>query len=137
MKHKCPHCKYEWETDKRSIPANNFFHLIVGRVAEFTGDSFEKTKDQLKEEGGFYTEIPSLSRPGRLVVKLEDTRKMDKWRMSELVDFAFMYANSIGVNIQTPEEYKEWLLKIQKQQHERENTHSQTDGQGSDPKADV
>lgn len=110
-KERCPYCNYEWESKKRSPQANKYAHLIIGRIAEYTGDSFIATKNMLKYEGGFFTEVPKHSSSEQLVVALEETHLMSSRRMGEFVDFAFMYANSIGVNILTPEEYYEQQTK--------------------------
>lgn len=115
----CPHCKYEWETDKRSAQANAFFHVIVSKVSKDTGNDFNEVKDMLKWEGGFYKEIHPTIHSDKIIVKLEETHSMDKYRMAELIDFAFMYANSIGVSIETPEAYKEWKLKMSN--HDNQN----------------
>lgn len=119
--------------EKRSLDANAYFHVLVGKIAEATSRGFEETKTELvveygaverDEEGvkvGF--KLPAAVDVNKIYryVKCFDTREengkvfncyivfkhthlLDTKEMSRLIDGAVYEAKNLGIETKTPEE---------------------------------
>lgn len=119
--------------EKRSLDANAYFHVLVGKIAEKTGQGFEETKTQLVVEYGAVERDEEGTKVGFKLptsvdvtkiyryVKCFDTREengkefncyivfkhthlLDTKEMSRLIDGAVYEAKNLGIETKTQEE---------------------------------
>lgn len=120
--------QFAWHKEKRSLNANAYFHVLVGKIAYAVGESEEIIKQQLVTDYGTQAAVIALpcgvspKSAGILYSRwLNDfvspkgvkcaqhmlykpTHTLDTTEMARLIDGAVSEAQQLGIETKTPEE---------------------------------
>ena len=120
--------QFAWYREKRSLNANAYFHVLVGKIAEKTRQSDTEVKRQLVFDYGTQLGVIALEsgmQPEKAGVEYakpineftspkgkqctqymiyKQTRKLDTAEMARLIDGAVSEAQQLGIETKTPAE---------------------------------
>jgi hypothetical protein len=93
---------------KRSLPTNNYFHQILGELAEALkedGFTFQDVKNAVKMELGLYKHLYTIS--GIRVVKYISSADFSPEQMNDAINLIIRWGAERSIIILTSEEWKE------------------------------
>lgn len=100
----CPQCKFTFKPEAKTNKQNAYLHFMFSIIAEETGNTLAYIKTWCKEEFGFYEWVYNDKNTTGFKV-YESCGTMTNARLSQFIDYVFMWANSNDIRILSPEEF--------------------------------
>lgn len=100
----CPKCKFQFEPDAKSNKQCAYLHILFKALADYSGETPQYTKLAMKEMFGYYDYYDSKEEKHRFKV-YRTISTMNKRELSKFIDEVYLFCNSEGLQVLSPEEY--------------------------------